>query len=162
MTKRTLGGYAAAAVTIALGISGLLFPIAVGHLYGLDINPDHPRGWPSLRALFGGVQLALGAMIGYGMLRRADHQELVRFGGYIWGASALGRVVTTVFVQLVSPLNLALVLLDILVATGVLLAGYEGMTPKAKKDTQASTLPTVEGEVVSAGDVSGRSSPGTD
>jgi len=157
MTKRTLSGYAAAAVIVGLGIVGLLFPIAIGHLYGLDINPEHPRGWPSLRALFGGSQLAIGAMIGYGMLRRADHQILVRFGGYIWGAAAVGRVVTTVFVQLVSPLNLALVFMDILIATGVILAGYEEVKPRAKKDTHASTLPTVEGEVVSAADVSGQS-----
>jgi hypothetical protein len=107
-----------------------------------------------LRALFGGSQLAIGAMIGYGMLRRADYQELVRFGGYIWAASAVGRIVTTVFVQLVSPFNLALVFMDLLIATAVLLAGYEEVKPRAKKDTQASTLPTVEGEVVSAGDVS--------
>jgi hypothetical protein len=154
MTKRTLSGYAAAAVIVGLGIAGLLFPIAIGHMYGLDINPEHPRGWPSLRALFGGSQLAIGAMIGYGMLRRADYQELVRFGGYIWAASAVGRIVTTVFVQLVSPFNLALVFMDLLIATAVLLAGYEEVKPRAKKDTQASTLPTVEGEVVSAGDVS--------
>lgn len=157
MTKRTLAGYMAAAVTIGLGIGGLLFPIAIGHFYGLDINPEHPRGWPSLRALFGGSQLAIGAMIGYGMLRRADHQQLVRFGGYIWAASALGRIVTTVFVQLVAPLNLVLVFLDVLVAAGALAAGYEELTPRAKKDTQASTLPTVEGEVVSASDVRGQS-----
>jgi hypothetical protein len=157
MTKRTLAGYAAAAVILSLGVVGLIFPIAIGHLYGLDINPEHPRGWPSLRAVFGGSQLAIGAMIGYGMLRRADHQELVRFGGYIWAATATGRMVTTVFVQLVSPLNLMLLFLDISIAAGVLAAGYEELKPRAKKDARASTLPTVEGEVVSASDVGGNS-----
>ncbi|MEM6428537.1 MAG: DUF4345 family protein [Deinococcota bacterium] len=155
MSKRTLLGYFAVLIIMSIGVVGLIFPIAVGHLYGLDINPDHPRGWPSLRAIFGGGQLAIACMIGYGMMRRADHQELVRFGGYIWAATALGRIVTTAFVQLVSPLNLALVGLDLFIATGVLMAGYEPLKPRAKKPASASSLPVVEGEVVSASEVRG-------
>jgi hypothetical protein len=117
-TRRQLA-YVAAGVAIVCGLLGLLNPLLAVRLYGLEVA--EPRGISQARATFGGLYLALGAMLLWAATPRGDGSGL-RAAALLVGAVAAGRLLSIVIDGVVSPLNFLFLAFELAVCALSLLA----------------------------------------
>jgi len=109
----------AAGVAIVCGLLGLLNPLLAVRLYGLEVA--EPRGISQVRATFGGLYLALGAMLLWAATPRGDGSGL-RAAALLVGAVAAGRLLSIVIDGVVSPLNFLFLAFELAVCALSLLA----------------------------------------
>ena len=123
MSLRTQFAYLAAGLTLLLGLLGLLNPILTLRLTGLEVI--EPRGLGQARALFGALFLTMGGFMLWALSARPRARAVLRFAGFLWLASALGRLLSLL---LDGPLSLGSVLLlafDLAVGSGAVLGSTE-------------------------------------
>lgn len=128
MSLRTQLAYLAAGLTLILGLLGLLNPILTLRLTGLAVV--EPRGLGQARALFGALFLTMGGFMLWALSVRPRPRSVLRFAGFLWLASALGRLLSLL---LDGPLALGSVLLlafDLAVGGGALLGSTEPGKPE--------------------------------
>lgn len=119
MSLRIQLAYLAAGLTLVLGLLGLLNPILTLRLTGLEVI--EPRGLGQARALFGALFLTMGGYMLWALSIRPRGRTILRFTGFLWLASALGRLLSLL---LDGPLSLGSILLlafDLVVGTGAFL-----------------------------------------
>ena len=120
MNVRSKLVYVAAAITFALGLAGLVNPRFTARLLGLEIVD--PRGLSQVRATFGALHLALGAVILRGTLGRPGARSYLRAGALLIGAVFVGRLVSILVDGTVGVLNVLFLLSEGVALAGVLLA----------------------------------------
>jgi len=94
-----------AAVTLSLGILGLVLPIRAARLIGLQ--PSHRLGISELRATYGGFFLTLGASA-----LAIDATPVYAALGLAWLGTALARLVSIVLDSNALPINILAVLFE--------------------------------------------------
>jgi hypothetical protein len=121
--KRRQLAYLAAALTLGLGLLGLLNPALTVRLLGLEVVD--PRGFSQARATFGAMYLALGGVIVWAVSARGAHPVYLRLPGLLIGALALGRLLSIVIDGVVTPLNLLFFVMEGASAAFVMLASFD-------------------------------------
>lgn len=122
MSRRQLA-YLAAALTLGLGLLGLLNPILTVRLLGLEVVD--PRGFSQARATFGALYLALAGVIVWAVSARGSHPAYLRVPALLIGALALGRLLSIIIDGVVTPLNLLFFLTEAACAAVVTLASFD-------------------------------------
>ena len=122
MSRRQLA-YIAAAITLALGLLGLLNPALSVRMLGLEIVD--PRGFSQARATFGAMYLTMAAVIVWAVSTRGSHAAYLRVPALLMGALALGRLLSIIIDGVVTPLNLLFFLVEAASAAVVMLASFD-------------------------------------
>lgn len=137
MKLRTWLLYLAVAITLGLGLLGLLNPLLTAQLLGLEVV--EPRGLSQVRATFGALHIALGAVILVGATRRtAASSASLRVAALLVGAVLLGRLLSIVIDGAFGFANLFFLVSELLVTVGVALAAWGGnATAQPVTDKQA-------------------------
>lgn len=130
MNRRRLA-YISAAITMALGLLGLLNPALTVRLLGLEVID--PRGFSQARATFGGLYLALGAMILWAVTARSAGPMFLRAAAVLVGATALGRLASILIDGAVTPLNVLFFAVETAVAVVALLASFGPLKPRDRQ-----------------------------
>ncbi|MBX3141345.1 MAG: DUF4345 family protein [Trueperaceae bacterium] len=112
--------YVSAAITFGLGLLGLVNPIFTANMLGLDIVD--PRGLSQVRATFGMLHLALGALIVRGSLQRPGAGVYLRVTALLIGAVAVGRLLSIALDGALTLLNLLFLVSETVALAGVVLA----------------------------------------
>lgn len=126
MSSRKQLAYLAAALTIAIGLLGLLNPLLAVRLYGLDVA--NPRGLSEARAIFGALFLALGVSMLWSATRGARGGGYLRLPGLLVAAVAVGRLLSILLDGVLTPGNFGFLAVEILIATAALLGSAPGRT----------------------------------
>lgn len=121
MSRRNLA-YVSAAITMGLGLLGLLNPALAVRVLGLEVVD--PRGFSQARGTFGGLYLALGAMILWAVTARTAGPLFLRAAAVLIGATALGRLASILIDGAVTPLNLLFFAVESAVTVVTLLASF--------------------------------------
>lgn len=138
MSRRQLA-YLAAALTLAMGLLGLLNPALSVRLLGLEIVD--PRGFSQARATFGAMYLALAGVIVWAVSARGSHPAYMRVPALLIGALALGRLLSIIIDGVVTPLNLLFFVTEAASAAVVVLASFDrGGTGTAGPTPPGSTV----------------------
>lgn len=127
MSRRQLA-YISAAITMAIGLMGLLNPALTVRVLGLEVV--EPRGFSQARGTFGGLYLALGAMILWAVNARTVGPTFLRAAAVMVGATALGRLASILIDGAVTPLNLLFFAVETAVAVVALLASLGIREPR--------------------------------
>lgn len=122
MNRRQLA-YIAAALTLAMGLIGLLNPSLIVRLLGLEVVD--PRGFSQARATFGAMYLALAGVIVWAVSAKGSHPAYLRVPALLIGASALGRLLSIIIDGVVTPLNLLFFVTEAASASVVVLASFD-------------------------------------
>jgi hypothetical protein len=112
--------YVSAAITFGLGLLGLVNPIFTASMLGLDIVD--PRGLSQVRATFGMLHLALGALIVRGSLQRPGAGAYLKVTALLVGAVAVGRLLSIVLDGALTLLNLLFLVSETVALAGIVLA----------------------------------------
>ena len=123
MTLRTQLAYAAAVLTLALGLVALLNPLLAARLLGLEVVA--PRGLSELRSGYGALTLALGGLMLWALPLRPRTATLLRTVALLVAAAALGRLASMAIDGVLGVVNLAFLLLQSLVALALVWASAE-------------------------------------
>ncbi len=116
--------YLAVAITLGLGLLGLLNPLFTAHLLGLEVV--EPRGLSQVRATFGALHIALGAVILVGASKRPRFAAAyLRVAALLVGAVLLGRFLSIVIDGAFEFANLLFLASELVVVVGVVLAAWD-------------------------------------
>jgi len=113
--------YLASLLTLILGLAILFDPLLAVRLLGLEVVD--PRGLSEVRATYGGLFTMMGALMLWAAIRPRSNLWL-RFAGLLWGAVALGRTFSVVIDGVITPLNLGVLLLEMLIGASALLGSF--------------------------------------
>ena len=122
MSRRHLA-YLAAALTLAVGLLGLLNPALTVRLLGLEVV--EPRGFSQARSTFGALYIALGAVIVWATGSRTAHPAFLRVPGFLISALAFGRLLSIIIDGVVTPINILFFVTEAASAVVVMLASFE-------------------------------------
>ncbi len=131
MTLRTQVAYAAAALTLAVGLLALLNPMLAARLAGLEVVA--PRGLSELRSGHGALTLALGALMLWALPLRPKKGPLLRTLAILVAAAALGRLASVAIDGVPTLMNLVFLLLQAFVAAAVFWASSERLPSRAER-----------------------------
>ena len=123
MSLRSQLAYLAAGLTVILGLLGLLNPILVLRITGLDVV--EPRGLGEARALFGAMFLTMGGFMLWALAARPRARTVLRFAAFLWLASGLGRLLGLLIDGPFSIGSVALLAFDLVVGAGAYLGSTE-------------------------------------
>jgi len=133
MTFRTQLAYAAAAVTLLLGLLALLNPMASARLLGLAISA--PRGLSELRSGYGATLLAAAGLMLWALPLRPKTAALLRTLALLAAAAAAGRMTSLALDAVFSVGNLVALIVQLFVAGALLWAS--GERPASKRERAA-------------------------
>jgi hypothetical protein len=133
MTLRTQLAYAAAVLTVVVGLLALLNPVLAARMLGLEVVA--PRGLSELRSAFGALTLALAGLMLWALPLRPKTAPLLRTLAVIVGAAALGRLASMAIDGVFGPMNLLFLVLQSAVAGSLLWAS--GERPPSRREQQA-------------------------
>lgn len=119
MSARKQLAYLGAALTIGLGLLGLLNPLLTVRLFGLDVV--QPRGLSEARALFGALFLVMGASMLWAITRGPRAAAYLRLPGMLMASMAVGRLLSILLDGVLTPANFGFLAVEILIATSALL-----------------------------------------
>ncbi len=131
MSNRTRLGYLAAVLSILFGLAALLLPYWMILLIGFDFSEARPWGVSEMRATYGALFVAMGGVMLWALPIRPRGAPYLRFAGILWLAAAVGRVFSLVIDGALTPLNFALLGLELLVGVPTILASFE--TPRRNR-----------------------------
>jgi hypothetical protein len=132
MSLRTQLAYLASLVTLGLGLAFLVYPLGLVLLTGLDITD--PRGLSEMRSTYGAMFTVMGAFMLYSTLRRPNASLYLRFAAYLWLGAFLGRVFSMIIDGVWTPINFAVLALELVVGLGALLGSLENPQNKLKSE----------------------------
>ncbi len=130
MTLRTQLAYAAAALTLVVGLLALLNPMLAARLAGLEVVA--PRGLSELRSGHGALTLALGALMLWALPLRPKKGPLLRTLAILVAAAALGRLASVAIDGVPTLMNLVFLLLQAFVAAAAFWASSERLPSRAE------------------------------
>ena len=133
MTLRTQLAYAAAVLTLVVGLMALFNPLLAARLLGLEVVA--PRGLSELRSAFGAVTLALAGLMLWALPLRPKAAPLLRTLSVVIGAAALGRLASMAIDGVFGPMNLLFLVLQSAVAGSLLWAS--GERPPSRREQHA-------------------------
>lgn len=128
MSVRTQLAYLAAGLTLALGLLGLLNPHLTASLVGLEVA--QPHGLSEVRATYGALFVVLGGLMLWAVPTRPRNAPLLRFSGLVWLAVALGRLLSIVIDGTITPPNLVLLAIELLIGAAALIGSFH--TPRRR------------------------------
>lgn len=128
MSVRTQLAYLAAGLTLALGLLGLLNPHLTASLVGLEVA--QPHGLSEVRATYGALFVVLGGLMLWAVPTRPRNAPLLRFAGLVWLAVALGRLLSIVIDGTITPPNLVLLGIELLIGAAALIGSFQ--TPRRR------------------------------
>ena len=130
--------YLAVAITLGLGLLGLLNPLFTARLLGLEVMES--RGLSQVRATFGALHIALGAVILVGASGRPKAANAyLRVAALLVAAVALGRFLSIVIDGAFGFVNLLFLVSEVVVLAGVALAGWGSRPGVQAKDNRTGT-----------------------
>jgi hypothetical protein len=174
MTLRTQLAYAAAVLTLAVGLVALLNPVLAARMLGLEVVA--PRGLSEIRSGFGALTLALAGLMLWALPLRPKTAPLLRTLAIVVAAAALGRLASMAIDGVFGPMNLLFLVLQSVVAGALLWASSERpptrREQRARRETAAArdeaasariaALEAQRGERSAAADAAGRPRAGAD
>jgi hypothetical protein len=123
MNFRSQIAYLPAVLVLGLGLFSFANPLLAIRFVGLDVVD--PRGLSEVRAAYGMLYLAMGAMMLWALVRRPRNNSWLRFTGFLWSAMALGRLVSIFFDGVITPVNFGMFALEVFIAVPTLSAGFQ-------------------------------------
>lgn len=139
MSLRSQLAYLASGLTLVLGLLGLLNPVLTLGLTGLQVV--EPRGLGQARALFGALFLTMGGYMLWAISTRPRARGVLLFVGFLWLASALGRLLSLLLDGAFSWGSVLLLLFDLAVAGGALLGSTESGSSRLGTDPAEEESP---------------------
>ena len=133
MTLRTQLAYAAAVLTLVVGLLALLNPVLAARLLGLEVVA--PRGLSELRSGYGALTLALAGLMLWALPLRPKTAALLRTLAIVVGAAALGRLASMAIDGVFGLMNLLFLVLQSAVALSLVWASSE--RPPTKRERLA-------------------------
>jgi hypothetical protein len=130
MTLRTQLAYAAAGLTLVLGLLGLLNPFLTTSLLGLEIVA--PRGVSEVRSMFGALHLTMAGLMLWAVPLRPRTAPLLRTMGILWLGAAAGRAASLAIDGLAGPGPLLLFVLQAFVGAALVWASLESETARVE------------------------------
>ena len=124
MWGRTQLGFVAAGLTLAWGFFGLVDPLVMVRIVGLDVV--QPRGLSEARAVFGAMFVVMGAIMLWAAWSKSVPRAYLRLPGILILAEAAGRLASIVIDNVVSPGNFVFVLVELLIGVSALFASFPG------------------------------------
>lgn len=124
MRGRTQLGFVAAGLTLAWGFFGLVDPLVVVRIVGLDVV--EPRGLSEARAVLGALFVVMGAVMLWAASSRSAPRAYLRLPGILILAEAAGRLASIVIDDVVSPVNFVFLLVELLIGVLALFASFPG------------------------------------
>ena len=124
MRGRNQLAFVSAGLTLAWGLLGLLNPLLVIRIVGLDVVD--PRGLSEARALFGALFVVMGAVMLWAASVRSAPPVYLRLPGLLITAEAVGRLASIVIDGVLSPLNFVFLVVELLIGVLALLASFAG------------------------------------
>jgi len=124
MRGRKQLAFVSAGLTLAWGLLGLLNPLLVIRIVGLDVVD--PRGLSEARALFGALFVVMGAVMLWAASVRSAPPVYLRLPGLLITAEAVGRLASIVIDGVLSPLNFVFLVVELLIGVLALLASFAG------------------------------------
>ena len=124
MRGRRRLGFISAGLTLAWGLLGLLNPLLLVRIVGLDVVD--PRGLSEARALFGALFVVLGAVMLWAASVRSAPPVYLRLPGLLITSEAAGRLASIVIDGVLSPLNFVFLAVELLIGVLALLASFPG------------------------------------
>lgn len=140
-SARTNLAYAAAVVTLLLGLLALLNPSLVARLSGLAVL--EPRGLSTLRSSHGALYLVLGGAMLWAVPKRPRSAPWLRFAALLWLGVAAGRLASMLLDGVGSPLNLSLLLLELALGSATAWASFERPVPRTAQAAPREPSETV-------------------
>lgn len=124
MRGRRQFAFIAAGLTLAWGLLGLLNPLLMVRIVGLDVVD--PRGLSEARAVFGALFVLLGALMLWAASARGAPPAYLRIPGFLVLGEAAGRLASIVIDGVVSPLNIVFLAGELVIGVLALLASFGG------------------------------------
>lgn len=124
MRGRRQFAFIAAGLTLVWGLLGLLNPLLMVRIVGLDVVD--PRGLSEARAVFGALFVLLGALMLWAASARGAPPAYLRIPGILVLGEAAGRLASIVIDGVVSPLNIVFLAGELIIGVLALLASFAG------------------------------------
>jgi hypothetical protein len=124
MRGRTQLGFVAAGLTLAWGFFGLVDPLVVVRIVGLEVV--EPRGLSEVRALMGALFVVMGGIMLWAASSRSAPRAYLRLPGLLILAEAAGRLASIVIDNVVSPGNFVFLLVELIIGTLAVVASFPG------------------------------------
>ena len=124
MRARKQLAFVSAGLTLAWGLLGLLNPLLVVRIVGLDVLD--PRGLSEARALFGALFVIMGAVMVWAASARGAPPAYLRLPGLLITGEAVGRLASIVIDGVLSPLNFVFLVVELLIGVLALVASFSG------------------------------------
>ncbi len=131
MTLRTQLAYAAAALTLAVGLLALVNPMLTARLLGLEVVA--PRGFSEVRSSYGALTLALGGLMLWALPLRPKTARLLRTLALLVAAAALGRLASMAIDGVANLANVLLLFAQSGVAGAVFWSSAERPASRAER-----------------------------
>lgn len=116
--------FISAGLTLAWGLLGLLNPLLMVRIVGLDVVD--PRGLSEARAVFGALFVVMGAFMLWAASARGAPPAYLRLPGLLVLGEAAGRLASVVIDGVLSPLNIVYLIGELVIGTLALLASFGG------------------------------------
>ncbi len=142
MRGRKQLAFVSAGLTLAWGLLGLLNPLLVVRIVGLDVLD--PRGLSEARALFGALFVVMGAVMVWAASARSAPSAYLRLPGLLIVGEAAGRLASIVIDGVLSPLNFVFLVVELLIGILALVASFaseavRGAGPRSRGDAGADS-----------------------
>jgi len=137
MRGRTQLGFVAAGLTLAWGFFGLVDPLLVVRIVGLEVLD--PRGLSEARALMGAMFVVMGAIMLWAASSRSAPRAYLRLPGILILAEAMGRLASIVIDNVVSPGNFVFLLGELLIGVAALVASFPGAPERSGRPAARPT-----------------------
>ncbi len=128
MNARTQLAYLAAGLTLALGLLSFINPLVMVRLLGLEVV--EPRGLSEIRATYGALFLAMGAVMLWAV-PTGRRGSWLRLPGLLWLAAAVGRALSMAIDGVLTPLNVVILLLELLIGVSALVGSFAAAKPSS-------------------------------
>ncbi len=124
MRGRKQLAFISAGLTLAWGLLGLLNPLLLVRIVGLDVVD--PRGLSEARALFGALFVVMGAVMLWAASARSAPPVYLRLPGLLITGEAAGRLASIVIDGVLSPLNFVFLVVELIIGVLALVASFSG------------------------------------
>lgn len=123
MNPRSRLIYLAAGIVLTLGVLGLVNPFFTARMLGLEVAD--PRGVSQMRATFGALHLALGALVLRGAVPRRGSGAYLKAAALLVGAVVVGRLASMLVDGVFTLLNLTFLGSETVALAGIALALFD-------------------------------------
>ncbi len=131
MRGRSQLGFIAAGLTLAWGFFGLVDPLVLVRIVGLDVV--QPRGLSEARAALGALFMVMGAIMLWAAWSKSAPRAYLRLPGILVLAEAAGRLASIVIDGVLSPGNFVFLLVEVIVGCCAVIASFPGARNRGQR-----------------------------